>query len=381
MIINKDIKCTGCGMCEVVCKQGAIKIKMSDEGYYIPFANNDKCNECGLCEKVCPAYKKVVFKNEHIEAFSAFSKNTNTREESTSGGIAYEISKMLISKSYNVCGVKYDRENDNAVHGITNIESELSEFKGSKYIQSYTVNAFKEIVQNLRTQKYVIFGTPCQIAAIDKYATLIGKRSNLILVDFFCHGTPSFYLWKSYIDEVKGKIEVKKINEVNFRSKKYGWHSYTISINTEKGTIYSDKLRDKDFFYEFFLGNHCLNAACYSCIFRAINSKADIRIGDLWGAKFANDKEGVSGILAFTEIGRKVVENLSDACNISSEDKETVIEGQIKTDIKPTYIRNKVIKDLSKGRKLKYSYYFRIIPFKFKRKISIIMNKILWRVK
>ena len=89
---------------------------------------------------------------------------------------------MLISKSYNVCGVKYDRENDNAVHGITNIESELSEFKGSKYIQSYTVNAFKEIVQNLRTQKYVIFGTPCQIAAIDKYATLIGKRSNLILV-------------------------------------------------------------------------------------------------------------------------------------------------------------------------------------------------------
>ena len=99
------------------------------------------------------------------------------------------------------------------------------------------------------------------------------------------------------------------------------------------------------------------------------------------GAKFANDKEGVSGILAFTEIGRKVVENLSDACNISSEDKETVIEGQIKTDIKPTYIRNKVIKDLSKGRKLKYSYYLRIIPFKIKRKMSGIISKIIWRVR
>lgn len=374
MIINKNVKCTSCGMCEVVCKQDSIKIKLSAEGYYRPYINNDKCNECGMCEKVCPAYRELMFSPYNGMAFSVFSRNSNTRKESTSGGIAHEISKIHFAKGFGVCGVKYDFINDKAIHNIAKNGSEISEFKGSKYIQSNTVEAFKEIIQTLRDKKYIIFGTPCQIAAIEKYANIVGKREHLVLVDFFCHGTPTYNLWKLYINEAKQRLKAKKINGLNFRDKKYGWHNYTIAIEDSDGLHYSDRNIDKDLFYEMFLGNYCLNGSCYTCKFRTVYSKADIRVGDLWGSKYKNDTKGISGVIAFTDLGQQIISELVDTCIIKTESLETIVEGQMKGDLDIPKARNKILVDLENEKALQKIYSKRVIPIKIKRKIIRVLR-------
>jgi len=46
---NKD-KCTGCGMCAVVCPHGVFEIKNSKA----LVTDRDLCMECGACARNCP---------------------------------------------------------------------------------------------------------------------------------------------------------------------------------------------------------------------------------------------------------------------------------------------------------------------------------------
>ncbi len=375
MIIHKNIKCTSCGLCEVVCKRNSIKIKLSKEGYYRPFINNYDCNNCGLCEKVCPAFNKFKFSSNNISAYAVCSKDEETIRTCASGGIGDEIGKLMLKKGYEVCGVVYDLNQDIAKHKICNGLNDLDKTKGSKYIQSYSVDAFEKVLTNLKNKRYVVFGTPCQIAAIHKYAMLTKTRDKLVLVDFFCHGTPSYLLWSAYLDKIKKQKNIKFFEEVRFRDKKLGWHNYVISLKYNNTTIYSDRIKDRDLFYEFFLGNYCLNESCYTCNFRADKSKSDIRIGDLWGRKYANDKKGVSGVIVFTNMGRKIIKELYNTCNINHEEVDTVLEGQMRKDINVPNEREYILSDFAKRKSLAYIYYRRIIPFKVKRKMKRILSK------
>jgi len=47
---NKD-KCTGCGMCAVVCPHGVFEIKNSKA----LVTDRDLCMECGACAQNCPS--------------------------------------------------------------------------------------------------------------------------------------------------------------------------------------------------------------------------------------------------------------------------------------------------------------------------------------
>lgn len=376
MILGKNIQCTGCGLCEVVCPKNTLKIKKSSEGFYKSFQVNDNCNECGLCERICPVYQTNEF-NRPKSFVSAYSKNPETRKSCSSGGIAHEIGTLMLSKGYEVCGVIYENDKEMALHTISNNYKDLEDIKGSKYIQSYTPDAFKQIVNKIKNSKYLIFGTPCQIAAINHYSELVNKRNHLILVDFLCHGTPSYLLWQGYMRYLTQKKKLYIIKNVRFRDKKYGWHNYTMAIETKNGIYYSDRNRDKDFFYEFFLGNFCLNEACYNCDFRAINSYADIRLGDLWGTKYKEDKKGVSGVITFTDTGENILSLLKESCVIQEENLETVLEGQIKGEICVPRSRDSIIKDLRNNRELAYIYYRRLVPLKLRRKIKLLFNSLL----
>lgn len=377
MIVNKNIQCTSCGMCEAVCKKESIKVCVSSEGYYRPFINNDKCNKCGLCEAICPAYGKIDFAINRIFSFAAYSKDEETRTSCSSGGLGFEIAKLMLNKGYRICGVVYDVNTNIAKHIICDEEKDLEKIKGSKYIQSYSVEAFREVIKKIDDKKYVVFGTPCQIAAIDKYARLTNKRDDYLLVDFFCHGTPSFLLWQSYIGNIQKNKAMTFFDEVKFRDKKYGWHNFTISIKSGENVFFSDKRKDKDLFYEFFLGNFCLNEACYTCIFRGVKSRADIRLGDLWGTKYAADKKGVSGLIAFTKRGRETINDLDQTCYVCEESLGGILEGQMEGDICIPIERKYILKDFSKEKSLKYIYNRRILFFKIKIKVKMLLNKIL----
>ncbi len=297
--------CTGCGGCSKICPVSAIKIIRNKNGFFSP-SINDKCVDCGLCVKVC--YKSFDEKGWNIEeskGYLAYSLNEDVRYRASSGGIGEELCKFALENGYEVCGVIYDYEKNMAKHIITNKLENIEKIVGSKYIPSYTEDAFKSLDV---TKKYIIIGTPCQIYSIRKFMQY-KKINDWILVDFFCHGSPSLNLWDKYLEMIEAKEGIEKINNVNFRDKVIGWHKFSMTIegNNKK---YSSILND-DYFMNCFLKNVDLQEACYTCKLRFNKIYSDIRLGDFWGPKCSRDEKGISIVLTNTELGDIIFKNIS----------------------------------------------------------------------
>ena len=82
------------------------------------------------------------------------------------------------------------------------------------------------------------------------------------------------------------------------------------------------------------LGDLALGPQCEThCKYKYDKSSADIRIGDLWGKTYQQDQKGTSALIAFTEKGLKIVENLHDV-SLVEHPFEVVAEGQMKRNAK-----------------------------------------------
>ncbi|WP_270474898.1 polysaccharide pyruvyl transferase family protein [Clostridium cochlearium] len=310
--------CCGCGVCAAVCGQGAITIKRNEEGFLSAYINEEKCVDCGLCKKTCPYNGKrsnEINRDKH-SLYMLRSKDKGVLNTSSSGGAAYEISKMLCNKGYDVVGCTYDKEKREAVHKIVpegEIEK-LQVFQGSKYIQSNTYDVFKDVVST--SQKAIVFGTPCQISGIDRLLRLRNKRDNFILVDLICHGVPTQNLWNKYLKEGSVKHGYGLTPDVIFRDKTKGWREKHINVQG-KGKLYASH-DEKDLFYRFFLLRHCNMTSCYECAYRT-TSAADIRLGDYWGPRYKKVKDGVSMVIAMTAVGEQVLKELKNTNKIQIE--------------------------------------------------------------
>ena len=68
--------------------------------------------------------------------------------------------------------------------------NELYRLQKSKYVQSSTDKAYKELQTLLKNGEEVLFsGTPCQVEAAKSIANRTGGR--LYTIDIICHGVPS----------------------------------------------------------------------------------------------------------------------------------------------------------------------------------------------
>lgn len=307
-----------------------------------------KCIECGLCLKVCAFNSPLTRTEDNIDYFSAWSNDKEIRTKSSSGGIAYELSRHALQHGYKVITVKFDAVSGLAMHYIAEHQDELQQSQGSKYVQSLTHVVFKFIEKD---SKYLVFGTPCQIHSLRNLICMKRIEDNFILVDFFCHGIPSYNLLKKYVAEkhaVTGKVQ-----DVVWRDKSNGgWHNSWNMIISGENNETRCSIKDGDLFYRFFLKNRCLNEACYkSCKYKLDCSAADIRLGDLWGSKYESNNEGVSGVMVLTVKGKEVIASL-DNCTFNRENKDIVQEAQMKIPAKKPASCNYVKSALQTGKTL-----------------------------
>jgi coenzyme F420-reducing hydrogenase beta subunit len=162
-----------------------------ENGFLIPKIDNSICSHCGICKKVCYKYLNLEDIAENSSAskriFAAWSKDSKIVQSTSSGGVGYELLKYYQEKSYNVAGVKYNFEKQRCEHIIATNPKDLEQIKGSKYLQSYTAEAFKNFK---KAGKFVVIGTPCQIYGLRKLVTLWNRNDDFIFIDFYCHGTP-----------------------------------------------------------------------------------------------------------------------------------------------------------------------------------------------
>lgn len=309
--------CTSCGVCAAICAKSAITIRIDKEGFYRPIVDLSLCNDCGLCTSVCYKYDRDVLmtSNEGLNEkplYSAWSNNDEVVKQTTSGGIGDLLARQLRKDGYQVVGVVYNEIKTRAEHRIALSEEDLYGFRGSKYIQSYTFDAFKEIVKNYRDEKYAVFGTPCQIYALNRFATKRKVRDNFIFVDLYCHGCPSLHAWTKYQADIKKKLGVDRFDSVSFRSKMKGWGGYITNFYAEGKSVYVGK-KANDKFYEMFFSNQVLNEACYDCKLRSTLEYTDIRLGDFWGHKYLHNQRGVSAISLATTKGKDVFSRIESS--------------------------------------------------------------------
>ena len=260
------------------------------------------------------------------KAYACWNIKEEERRYSSSGGIYVLLAKEIIKNNGVIFAVCYD-EKFEAVHMQIELEEDLFQSMGSKYMPSKLNDTFISVKRILLQGRQVMFvGTPCQCAGLKKY---IGEKDdNLICIDMVCHGVPSRSVWRNYLQNLdKNKL----LEYLNMRDKSSGWSRYQYSWkmkykdDTEKVILQENIPFMKGFTMDFYL-----RPSCYECQFKGINRSADITLGDFWGAwemqPEMDDNKGTSLILIHSRKGERLIEKISSNLKIQEVDIEAAVK-------------------------------------------------------
>ncbi|MFI3277529.1 MAG: Coenzyme F420 hydrogenase/dehydrogenase, beta subunit C-terminal domain [Rikenellaceae bacterium] len=383
--VTKYSDCYGCGVCVAACPLKIITIEHNDDGLYTPrIVDIDRCTECGQCLLSCSYnYGDCAIsasRESEIPSYAAWSKSPSVREMCSSGGVGFEVAKHLLGEGYSAVGVRYNAEKEIAEHYVARDQQELLQSVGSKYIQSYTADAMAALK---RGERYLFFGTPCHIDSMRRYIRSRNIEDNFVLVDFFCHGVPSYNMWKKYLQKIKACVG--DVSKIVWRDKKNGWQDSwamgaVASGSRNEGFKYFSLMSGGDIFYKMFLSDCCLGRACYDrCKFKMTSSSADIRIGDLWGRKYASNREGVSAVLSITPKGESVLHDMSEV-TLVSERVEVVAESQMKKSPRRRFYVDAVMRELRGDKSLEQIHKTYVVPYELATYPIKIFKKVVRRV-
>ena len=319
--INDKANCCGCTACASICPKDAILMEPDALGFKYPKVDFEKCIHCGLCDNVCAFsadYNKSLNLSEP-KAYGVRHKDIHEIETSRSGAAFIAISDYILENGGIIYGVGY-KDHFRVAHKRAITKEERNEFKGSKYVQSDLDGIFRQIKEDLKQGNTVLFsGTPCQTAGLNSY---IGKklRENLILVDIVCHGVPSPYIWRDYLEYIEKKYK-NKIVKVDFRDKtRIGWSGHIESFVFENGVK-----KESNIYTLLFYKHIMLRTSCQKCYYTNLIRPSDITLADFWGWEktdpFVNiDNKGISLLLINTIKGIDLLNKIKKSLNLLSVD-------------------------------------------------------------
>ncbi len=149
---------------------------------------------------------------DQIPPFAAWSKSPKLRRVSSSGGAALSLAGDFLSRGYNFTGAVFEKDFRSVKHVVARSVEDLFETVGSKYVQSNASSAMRQIVdsehcreESHQGDRHIFFGTPCQVAGLRRLLNSVSRgdagSAQFFLVDFFCHGVPSYLAWWAFLDE------------------------------------------------------------------------------------------------------------------------------------------------------------------------------------
>lgn len=346
--LAENNRCTGCGACAEACFKNAIKMTEDKEGFLFPVIDEKLCTECKKCLSTCPVIN-IPQKAVPSGVFGARAKDEDSVLKSSSGGVFSVLANKAISLGGIVYGAGYNEKLD-VVHKSAEKAEDIEALMGSKYVQSDMNDTYRSVENNLKAGRKVLFaGTPCQCAGLSRF--LSKEYSNLLMVDFVCHGVPSRGLYRKYLEYMGTKGEIKS---VRFRDKTTDRKSgHCISIEYKDGNIYREASVNDPYMLGF-LQNINLRKSCYNCSFKDFATASDITIGDFWGIdktdSFLSDKEGVSLVILNTDKGKTFFEGVGDMVLADKRTaKEALAENKsLITSTGKNPLRDKYLRDMHK---------------------------------
>lgn len=311
--------CTGCGVCFCVCPQHCITMTENSISERIPVIKNDDCINCGLCKKICPQNNPLTL-NYPQKCYVAWSKDSHDLRHAASGGVASVIARHQLLTANKYYGCDYDSNLD-LCHFAVKDSSDIIKIQGSKYSQSNSYSVFPEIKDELRNNKVVFVGTPCQVAGLKRY--LRNEYNNLITVDLVCHGTPPNTYFKEYMKELKLN---NSITRITFR----GEHDQKLTLWNKDRIIYQQSSAE-DLYFSAFYKNMISRDSCYSCRYACSKRVSDLTIADFWGLgelkKVEKKSDRPSLILLNTNKGIEFFNSISNNLYYEERAVEEGIQG------------------------------------------------------
>lgn len=325
--ISQLKNCTACGACVNACPTNSVVLVPDDHGFLYPQIDKNECISCKRCVNACPTITPPSASVNNSPVFAAFSNNTTERKTSSSGGVFMSIAKQVIQQGGVVFGAQFD-EDYNVEHAYAINLDELERFRRSKYVQSKIGKTYLKVREFLREGKVVLFsGTPCQIAGLKRF--LKKPYTNLLTIDFICHGVPSSKVWQKFLLERKlslmekydvHDLSVIKIQEINFRDKINSWRQFNLSLtfNIEGvGEVrLSEPIWENDYMLSF-LNDYANRPSCFECKFRSGKGGSDLTMADFWGVencigtKDYAGEQGTSLLILHNDRLRNLLKNIN----------------------------------------------------------------------
>ena len=254
-----------------------------------------------------------------IAAYAGYYKNEELLLHSSSGGVATELSEIIINHDGVVYGATYSDDFYSAHYLRVVHTPELSKLKGSKYVfvQKKTLydgewkSVYEAVCRDILAGRTVLFvGLGCDVATLKQYC----KKRNVVedylyTIELLCDGVTNENVHEDYLKEIE-KLHNSKVVDFTVRSKKDGWVPIYIYAKFQNEDEHTMPFYNTAYGYAFtFYKKH----GCYSCRFKKNNHFADLTIGDFWGCEVGMkeyNRNGVSIIYVQTKKGMRLIEKI-----------------------------------------------------------------------
>lgn len=314
--------CVGCSACVNICPKGALSLKPDKYGYYCTSIEKEKCINCGLCSKTCPVLKPPVNKDQGMpDCYSFVTSDEDILMQSSSGGVFSLLADEVFKRGGVVAGGAW-KDDFTVGHIIIDKKEDMPKLRKSKYLQSYLGDTYKKIKEYLNDGRFVLFsGCGCQAAGLKNY--LKKDYENLLIVDIFCHYSPSPMFFRKYTESCFDNL---KRYEFRYKNGDNCWDCFTVKLDdNDNEAVRHGSAEDeyqRVFHSELMLSEHCAN-----CKFQSRQRFGDISLGDFWGIK-AHEADiphgkGVSCVFVNNDKGRKFFESIPES-KIKWKKKEPV---------------------------------------------------------
>ncbi|MCZ2442804.1 MAG: Coenzyme F420 hydrogenase/dehydrogenase, beta subunit C-terminal domain [Flavobacteriales bacterium] len=273
------------------------------EGFCYPKVTKpEECINCHRCEKVCPIKNASEVPDFQEKAIAGYSLSQGEIKASASGSLGTAIAKGFIKQGGVVYGVAYTDDYLGIVYRRADSESELEQFRTSKYAQSRKYDVYQKVKADLTDGKKVLFiGLPCDSYALQLF---LGKQyENLYVCALICHGPTSPLVHQQYVQKLKDE-QNSEIAEFSVRYKKEGWKPYYIRAKFSNGYEHLEKFAESEYGVAFL---YMKRPSCNVCPVKRSKIHSDITIGDYHlaaGGQFKPyNPDGVSSAFIHTEKG------------------------------------------------------------------------------
>lgn len=317
---NKDLKnflkysCTKCGIC-FEDNQKEINRK-----HYNKLENNlNKTSFLNYCPGIGINRKKIDLDSKQFDnyfgylnqTYVGFSNDDKQRYNSSSGGIITEVIVYLLSEKI-LDGVlmPFPADETETEHHYKICTSkdldDIRRFAQSIY-KKIPLNNLNEILLNAEG-KIGFIGMPDQIAGVRALSTL--NKNIKKKIKFFIGPIVGILM------ENEASNMIPKIANTNEKIEKLRWRH-----GEWPGNLFV-KFRSKEFimkkfYYNYLLPFYCSNESLFHDDF--YNELADISVGDAWLPEYENQGKGWSLVVAKTNIGEEILNNMKNKNKIYLE--------------------------------------------------------------